>query len=116
MTAPNELQSIIVQQVLGQDELIQANAIIECLQNIYPPKSDPDKWRFLIQVGDNHSFVDFRIVREDVKATRVGEYRSQTLSLIPRDWYQGGYDRLVKRFHREFFGHGPRSEKWKSSS
>jgi hypothetical protein len=100
--APNGLQSHIVEVGLDDEKLIQANAIIEVLQYVLPPKPDPKNWHFLIELGDGPSFRNFRIVPKDVKASRIGEYSSETLSFIPRDWYRDGYKRLVKRFHEEF--------------
>lgn len=109
MTSPNDLQAEMLTGQFSDEGLIQANAIIECLQNILPPKPQPKDWRFLIQLGENMSFLNFRIVPKNVTATRVGEYRSQTLSLVPKDWYSGweSYCRLIKRFHTEFFGRKP---------
>jgi hypothetical protein len=107
LTAPNALQSAIVEERLDDEGLIQANAIIEVLQDLLPPRPDPKNWHFLVQLGHERSFLDFRIVPKHVKASRIGEYSSRTFSLVPRDWYRDGYERLVKRFHKEFFGHKP---------
>jgi hypothetical protein len=106
-TFPNDLQNAILGLELNEAETIQANAIIEVLQYLLPPTPDPKNWHFLIQLREGPRFHNFRVVPKRVKARRVGEYSSTTLSLAPRDWYRGGYERLVRRFHQEFFGHKP---------
>jgi hypothetical protein len=103
--------SIALEESRNWDALEQADKLLNMLRCILPPRKKPDEWEFIVRVGRDCDFRDFRIVRVGTSQLGVGEYRTKYLSIAPRDWYSPkGNARAMKRFYEEFFGGRPTFE------
>lgn len=93
---------------IHENALVQAQKLLDIQRRIRPPRKKPDEWEFIVRVGRNQDFKDFRIVRVGTSSLGTGEYRTEYLSIAPRDWYSSTGDaRIMKKFNNEFFGGTP---------
>ena len=105
-TDPQYFFQTLTDEIFHDDLFIQAAIINRRMKHILPPRPRPSKWEFLIDLGSEKEFKDFKIVMIDNREheKEQWQFRAKHLNLsVVAEQSRAVCEKMLSRIKEEFF-------------